>query len=332
MSKGVKRLGLGLLTLGVLAVLLRPERPPGPTGGWLSDAGLEPRFAILSGLRVRYVRAGSGPPVVLIHGLASSIFTWRDVLPALALRHEVVALDLPGFGGSDQPPDLEAELYPGLVVSLMDRLELDRASLVGNSLGGAVAVQVAVTAPDRVDRLALIDAAGFNLKPADRPWLLRAAASWPAGLLLEHPAIGRRLVLLALRQVFHDDTRATDERVNEYLAPLLRPGAIDSLRSLLASRMDADGFAAVVPKVQAPTLVLWGREDAWIPVEHAERFVTAIPDARLVVLESCGHLPQEEHPEEVCELLLEFLARPPSPLLPGEGGRSGHPARLGQGR
>jgi len=307
-SKGVQRLGLGLLTLGILAALLWPARPLEPTGGWLRDAGLEPRFAILGGLRVRYVRAGAGPPVVLIHGLASSIFTWRDVLPVLVSRHDVVALDLPGFGGSDQPPDLEARLYPGLVVSLMDRLGLDRASLVGNSLGGAVAVQVAVTAPDRVDRLALMDAAGFNLKPADRPWLLRAAGSRPAGVVLGRLPVPRRLVRLALRQVFHDDSLVTDERVNEYLTPLLRPGAIDSLHSLLASRTDAGGFVATVPRVRARTLVLWGREDGWIPVEHAELFAAAIPDSQVVVLESCGHMPQEERPEQVAKLLLEFLS------------------------
>ena len=142
--------------------------------------------------------------MVLLHGFASSIYTWKDVLPALARDHDVVALDLPGFGESDQPADLDGALFPALVLGLMDRLGLARAALVGNSLGGAIAVAVAAARPERVTALVLIDSAGFNFAAEDRPWVLRVAggtagtASWSAC------RSGGSCCGSGLRQVFYD--------------------------------------------------------------------------------------------------------------------------------
>jgi pimeloyl-ACP methyl ester carboxylesterase len=298
------RLLLLALLLALASLALWPEPAPGPTGAWLAAAGLEPR-----GLRVRYVRAGSGPPLLLVHGTAASIDTWRDLLPELAQRYEVVALDLPGFGASDQPADLSGAAYPGVLLALMDRLELTRAVLVGHSLGGAVATLVAAQHPERVERLVLIAPAGFNFASAELPWLLRALEWPPLGELVERLPVRRALVRLGLRQVVFDDALVTRERVEEYWAPLARPGAIASLRSLLASRHALGArFPALAARVRAPTLLIWGREDAWIPVTQADRFLAAIPGSRQVVLERCGHLPQEEHPHEVLRILADFLA------------------------
>ncbi len=295
-----------LLLLG-FGFVLWSERPPGPTGAWMSAAGVTPRFETVEGLRVRYVRAGSGPAVVLIHGLASSIVTWRHVLPVLARDHDVVAVDLPGFGASDQPANLSPDSYPGIVTGLMDRLGIARASLVGNSLGGAVGVWVAARAPTRVDRLVLLDAAGYNLAPRDRPLLLRLAGS-PLGALTDHLPIRRLMVRIGLRQVFYDDSLVTDERVEEYAAPFFRPGAAVATRSLLTSLgHEGVAFPGVIAQVKAPTLIVWGREDTWIPVRDADRFASTIAGSRKVVLEACGHMPQEERPAEVLRLLAEFL-------------------------
>lgn len=307
MKRALRR-GLVAVVLLVLALLLWPEAKPGPTGGWLKAAGLEPRFAELAGVRVRYVEAGAGPPVVLLHGFASSIYTWKDVLPALARERRVVALDFPGFGQSDQPADLAFDLYPRVVLGLLDRLEIARASLVGNSMGGAVSVVVAGTRPDRVERLVLIDAAGFNMGAGDEPWILRLFTAWPLNVLLERLPVRGFLVRRALHQVFHDPSLVTAERFDEYLTPLLRPGAMAAIRSLMSDRRLRDGRVAdLVPQVKEPTLVLWGREDRWIPVANADRFASAIPGSRKVVLEACGHVPQEERPEEIARLLGEFL-------------------------
>jgi pimeloyl-ACP methyl ester carboxylesterase len=246
---------------------------------------------------------------VLVHGFASSIYTWKDVLPALAQTHDVVALDLPGFGGSDIPRPLAGTIYPAVVFSVMDRLAIDRAALVGNSLGGSVAVAMAAERPERVTALVLIDSAGFNFGSGDRPPLLRLIAAPGVGPALEKVPVRRRLVAAGLAQVFHDDTLVTAERVDEYAVPMMRPGAAQAAADLLGSQ--GPPFPPVAARVRAPTLVIWGREDSWIPVAHAERFTSAIPGSTAVILDACGHVPQEEKPAEVSALIARFLAPAP---------------------
>lgn len=298
--------GLLLLATAVAAVFVaRGEAPPRPPGQWWQRAGVEPRYEDLSGLRVRYVRRGRGPAIVLLHGLASSIYTWADVIPALAQDHDVVAIDLPGFGGSDIPDDLSSSVYPSTVLALMDRLGISRATLVGNSLGGVVAVMLAARHPERVRRLVLIDSAGFNLEPSRRPLILRLLGFGPVAAALDALPVRRRVVTAALRQVFYERAHVTPEKVEEYLAPLTRPGATEAIRSLLNQPVSF-GLPALVKEVRVPTLIVWGRSDRWIPAADADRFASAIPAARKVVLEECGHLPQEERPAEVVHLLEEF--------------------------
>jgi len=126
------------------------------------------------------------------------------------------------------------------------------------------------------------------------------------------------MVESSLRQVFHDPAKVTPERLSEYLHAALRPGTLPAIRSLGASLRDrSDVVLAALPRIQAPTLVLWGDADRWIPIAHADRFVAAIPGARKVVVAACGHVPQEEKPEEVARLLLAFLA--PRRPLNGDG-------------
>jgi len=297
---------LGLVILALFALTLVREPVP-PTGAWLARAGLTAQFESIDGLRIRYVRAGAGPPVVLVHGFGSSIYTWKDVLPELARQHDVVALDLPGFGGSGIPATVSADLMPSSVLGLMDRLGLRHASFVGNSLGGATAVWIASSDPARVDRLALIDSAGFHLGPGDRPPLVRLLAL-PGASLAAHLPLVRLATRQTLLTAFFDPRHVTEERLDEYTAPNLRPGAAAYLMALARQPDPAQGrFAEWLARIQVPTLVLWGREDRWLPVADADRFGAALPDARVVVLERCGHVPQEELPGRVSRLLLDFL-------------------------
>lgn len=296
------------LLLALLAALVVYDRPPLAPGAWLARAGLAAQRAMAGSRDVRYVRTGAGPAVVLVHGFGSSLYTWKDVMPALAAHHEVVALDLPGFGESERPRDLALEDLPGAVLGLMDRLGIERAALVGNSLGGATVALAAAAQPARVGRLVLIDAAGFNLEPRERPGVVRLATSRVAPLLQALP--GKRLIVeWSLRQVLHDDSLVTAERVAEYLAPAQRPGTYAALRSLGRSlRASTPEFEHALAAVRAPTLVVWGDDDRWIPLADADRFVSAIAGARKVVIADCGHLPQEEKPEELARVLIDFLA------------------------
>jgi pimeloyl-ACP methyl ester carboxylesterase len=286
------------------ALFLWPQAPPRATGAWMARAGVTPRFVDVAGQRLRYVRRGSGPPLLLVHGFSASIYTWAEALPPLAARHDVVAVDLPGFGGSDVPARFDSNAAAELIARAMDALGLPRASLAGNSLGGALAAVTAARHPERVDKLILIDAAGYNFALADRPAMLRLAGRVPASVLAALPR--RPLTRLGLQQVFFDDTRVTPEKVEEYLAPAARPGA-QAFAHRLLTEGDGFGLPAALRQVRAPTLVIWGADDAWIPVRDADRFVRDIPGARKVVLPDCGHVPQEEKPEEVAKLILDFL-------------------------
>jgi 4,5:9,10-diseco-3-hydroxy-5,9,17-trioxoandrosta-1(10),2-diene-4-oate hydrolase len=308
MSRLRRTLVVGLLLVAVaLGAAARYDRPPVTPGSWLSAAGLPARYETVASQRVRLVRTGTGSAVVLIHGFGSSIYTWKDVIPALAARHDVIALDLPGFGESDRPADLSLEDLPRAVIGLMDRLGIERAALVGNSMGGATAAIVAATVPQRVSRLVLLDAAGFNMEPEARPLVVRLTTSWAAPVLGLLP--GKRLLVeRSLRQVFHDDALVTEERVSEYLAPARRPGTFVAMRSLGASIGDRPSRVAnALGDITAPTLVVWGGDDRWIPLAHADRFVAGIAGARKLVIPACGHMPQEEKPGEVARLVLEFL-------------------------
>lgn len=295
---------VGLLVFGLAALFLWPEVPPHATGAWMARAGVTPQFVTVAGQRLRYVRRGSGPPVVLVHGFASSIYTWSDVIPRLAATHDVVAVDLPGFGGSDVPAHFDGAAWSSLLVGTMDALGIQKASIAGNSLGGALATTTAARWPERVDHLVLLDAAGYNLALERRPLMLRVMGKAPAGLLNALPQ--RPMMREGLRQVFDDDRKVTPERVEEYLAPMSRPGARAASRRILTSG-ETFGLPGLAKLVKAPTLVVWGAHDAWIPLADADLFVRDIPGARKVVIPDCGHVPQEEKPEEVARLIGEFI-------------------------
>ena len=269
--------------------------PPAPGS---PPASLEARYETVDGHRLRYVRAGAGPAVVLVHGFGSSLYTWKDVIPALAARHDVVALDLPGFGQSDQPADLSFEDFPRAVLGLMDALGIERAALVGNSMGGATAAVVAAEHPERVSALVLIDAAGFNLgpsraaghgEPCDVPRRLAPRASCPASASWWRRRCARS-----------STTRPTSlpSASRSTWPPSSRPGTLPA--HALARRL-ARGPAGTSSRGRCRasgrrTLVLWGGDDRWIPLAHADRFVAAIPGSRKVVIPDCGHVPQEEKP------------------------------------
>jgi pimeloyl-ACP methyl ester carboxylesterase len=307
MTRRAAGCGAGLLLAAVVAAVLPavPEAPPAPERAWWRESGILPGSFERGGVRYRFVRKGSGAAVVLLHGFASSVYTWKDVIPALAGAHDVVAFDFPGFGGSSIPRPLEAGRYPADVIAVMDALGIARASLVGNSLGGAVAVMVAAERPERVERLVLIDSAGFNYAAADRPWLLRAMGSPAAAAVVERLPVKRRLIAQGLRQVFHDDAKVTDERIDAYARPMMRPGAIAAAAGVLRGRPPAP-IEAQLRRVRAPALVIWGADDGWIPPAHARRFAEALPGAEVAMIEDCGHVPQEEKPAEVARIVAGF--------------------------
>jgi pimeloyl-ACP methyl ester carboxylesterase len=268
------------------------------------------RFAEVGGVRLHYQEKGSGPALVLIHGNNSSAYTWKDVFDALAGEFRVVALDMKGFGFSGKPAggDYRAEAQAALVVGLMDALQIERAVLVGSSLGGGVALAAAIDHPSRVAGLVLVGSAAFtdgrgaSLAPSYVNWPYVGAAVTALALTSD------RLVREGLGRSFHDQSKVTDERVAAYYLPLTTRAGQRAARLVRLQRHMAR-VEKLLGRVAQPALLIWGAEDRLILLEDGRRLQAALPDARLVVFEACGHLPQEEMPERFAREVLAFAAR-----------------------
>jgi 2-hydroxy-6-oxonona-2,4-dienedioate hydrolase len=255
------------------------------------------KFITVYGAKIHYIEAGTGAPLILIHGLADDASIWDSVIPALSARFRVIALDQIGFGRSDKPLlNYRVSTFVDFLDGSMTELKIERASLIGSSLGGWIAAAYALAHPERIERLVLSDAAGYAAlaKTMDR----RA--------------------LSALRLASRDDIR--------YLGPLTfhdkrfyqdldlafkqRVTAGDSytVGQLLDSMVRGDdALDNRLRMINRPTLVIWGRDDKLIPLNFGERFHQEIATSRLQIIDNCGHMPQVECPNEFAAAVLQFL-------------------------
>ena len=264
-------------------------------------------FADIDGVRIHYQEKGTGTPLILIHGYTSLTYTWKEVFEPLSKSFRVIALDLKGFGFSSKPDgDYTRRAQAVLVAHLLDQLHIEKAWLCGSSMGGEVALNVAVVNPQRVAGLILIDSAGVEVPGR--------ATLTPGYLLI--PGIGRLLIALSLtsdklvrqglEKSFYDHSKITDDRVANYYRPLkTRGGQLAALRaraqwSLLPVEPNLD-------KIHVRTLILWGMHDQLIPLAAGRKLNSLIKDSTLVILDNCGHLPQEEMPARVVEEMTKFI-------------------------
>lgn len=258
---------------------------------------------------IRYAVAGSGPPVVLLHGLGGSWPVWRPTIPVLALACSVYAPDLPGHGASDKPRMAHTlESGAAFTVGFMDALGLARATLVGNSLGGLLALATALEHPSRVAALVLASPAGLGRELA-RP--LRWASAPLVGPLLAALEIGLSGGLL--HQLFHRPGDIDRGLLKEILTNAAGPGVRRTVLSTLRHGVDLRGLRPGMVllermgQLRCPTLVVWGQEDRVIPVAHAHLVHKYLPGAQVHVLRECGHLPQMEKAPEFNGLVATFL-------------------------
>ncbi|MBI4347686.1 MAG: alpha/beta hydrolase [Elusimicrobia bacterium] len=264
-------------------------------------------LAEVGGVRVRWRTKGAGAPLLFLHGMGASLYSFRHQLDAFAERHTVHCFDWPGYGASDQPADFDysPEGYSRFLVAHLDRLGLEKAHLAGNSMGGLVALWTALHRPERVDRLVLI---GAPVYPADRPaiiWPLR----WPVLGALYAKVLGPWAIPLVARTCFVDKTVITEELVAEYAEAFRRPGGSHAVRTFLQRAVPADpeSFTRRYRELPHPTLVLRGDHDGVVKAESAARFASEHPKARLITLPNLGHAPHEERPDVVNPLILDFL-------------------------
>jgi pimeloyl-ACP methyl ester carboxylesterase len=266
------------------------------------------RFAEVEGVgRVHYQEKGTGRALVLIHGNNSSAYSWTDVFDQLATEFRVVALDLKGFGFTAKPEgDYRVETQAALVVRLLDRLGIERAALCGSSMGGAVALAMAINYPERVDSLILVDSAAFtetrggSLAPAYVRWPYIGGAATALALTSD------ALVRDGLRKSFYDESKVTDERVAAYYRPLRTRGGQRAAR-LVREQRDYTRLENSLDKIRQPTLLIWGAQDRLILLEDGRRLHSKIDGSQLIVFDNCGHLPQEEMPERFAREVSGFM-------------------------
>ena len=275
------------------------------------DPTVTPRFVTLaSGVRVRVLECGvpTGPPVVLLHGWCCSAFTFRRNLCALTdLGCRVVLPDLKGHGLSDKPRgrgEYTLDRMADHAVEIMDAVGVERAALVGHSMGCAIALAVALRHPARVSRLALLAPAGFGAVSA----LSLAQFVTPRVVAPLLPYLLRWwMIAFVLRLAYAWDDRLAARDVDEYFAPTQLPEFVWAMRDLLHDFQWAPGERAALSALRAPTLVMFGTRDRLVYNRSVESMVRAIPDVRFDVVPGAGHVLPEEVPERVNAALAAFL-------------------------
>jgi pimeloyl-ACP methyl ester carboxylesterase len=301
-----RRVALGVLAAVVL-LLLSLVRTDIPAAELVAKyGGGASRFATVDGVSVHYRDEGQGPPLVLVHGTSSSLHTWDGWVARLSAHRRVVRLDLPGFGLTGPALDhvYTASRYARVVAALMTALGIDRADVAGNSLGGRVALMLALERPERVRSLVLVDAAGLS---GQKPPAVYDLARTPVVGRLLRWLTPRAVVQRNVEQVYGDPSRVTDALVDRYYELTRREGNREALLDRLNGAADPD-LDDRIPSVAVPVLVEWGERDVWIPPSHAQRFVQGLPHARLVTYAGGGHVPMEELPEPTARDAEAFLA------------------------
>jgi len=275
--------GAALLTVSSLAsAQTQPSLPPEKT-------------AVVYGQNIRYIEAGQGPTVILLHGLGSVKEIWSANIGALSAKYHVYALDQIGFGHSDKPLlDYKIATFVDFLHAFMQSQNLSKATLVGNSLGGWIALDFAARHPEMVDKLVLVDSAGL-------PWGKAIAVDLNPASLEDMRTL--------LDSIFYDKKMVSEEFVLQAFTNHVHNNDAYTIQRTLAGFAQNQFEDAKLASIHSPTLVVWGRQDELIPVSSGEKLRDGIPGAKLVVFEHCGHVPQLEKAAEFNQALVDFLGK-----------------------
>lgn len=275
--------------------------------------GVEECWATVSGYRMRYLRAGSGPPLLLLHGLSAYSFSWRQVIPALSSIRTVFAPDLLGSGFSDQPGDLEYSMTAAAqrLWHWLDEMRVTSTDLVGSSLGGGIAVRMAALAPERVNKLVL--AAPVNPWSRHGRWVARVLRTHAgATLFMASLPVIRATGNFWLKRLFGDPRRIIPGTLEGYSAPLLRRSAWECGMMVMRNwredmRRLAKDYEALSDK---RALLIWGDRDVAVSPRSAREILKRMPRADLKTLKGVGHIPYDEVPVEFSQVVRDFLSAP----------------------
>jgi pimeloyl-ACP methyl ester carboxylesterase len=252
------------------------------------------------GQKIHYIEAGLGPTVILLHGLGGSSQNWAFTIGPLSQQFHVVVPDQIGFGKSDKPViNYRVRTYVDFLNEFCKQLKIDRATLVGNSMGGWIAAAYTIAFPDKVERLVLADTTGYA-PPANFDY---------KSLYGLNPSTREGMKQMAMK-VFFNKAFTTDDVIDKVLAQRMSAGDGYTINSLIESVGRREDFLdGQLEKIKAPTLIVWGREDGLVALSEGERLNKDIANSKLVVFDRCGHFPQVEKAGEFNAALLEFLKK-----------------------
>jgi pimeloyl-ACP methyl ester carboxylesterase len=287
---------------------------------WAPDravADLKPRWALspsqflaIDGMLVHLRDQGprdDPAPIVLLHGTSASLHTWEGWVAVLQTKRRVISLDLPGFGLTGPFPDGDYRMshYSAFLAHVLEQLQVPRAVVAGNSFGGQLAWQFALDYPQRVERLVLVDAAGYPRNATSMPIGFRLAQI-PALAPLMANLLPRQMIESSIRNVYGDPDKVSDELIDRYYQLTLRAGNREALRQRFIQSESGQSYTRIA-ELKVPTLIVWGGRDQLIPPVNAERFKRDIKGSRLVLFDDLGHVPQEEDPARTVAVLMDFL-------------------------
>jgi pimeloyl-ACP methyl ester carboxylesterase len=258
------------------------------------------KFATVYGAKIHYLEAGSGPVVILLHGLGGDASNWAMTVGPLSQKYRVIAPDQIGFGLSDKPfLNYRVATLVDFLAGFYKELKIERATLVGNSLGGFVSLAFALAHPERVDRIVLVDAAGYAL-PKDADMRVLGALN---------PSTRSQVKELLPLVFYNKQVFGGDAAVDALFARRVSAGDGYTIQRLIESIVRGDDVLdGKLSAIKQPTLIIWGREDLLTPLAMGERFKKDIQGSELVIIEKCGHVPQLEKAAEFNAALMKFLA------------------------
>lgn len=263
------------------------------------------KFVDVDGMNVHYKDEGKGPVLVLLHGTASSLQTWDGWVREMKGNYRIIRMDLPAFGltGPNADNDYNYSTYVQFLHDFLQKMHVDSFALAGNSLGGGIAWDYALHYPQQVKQLILIDAAGYP-RTTPIPLAFKIGRT-PILKNLMRIVSPRSLYIKSIKDVYYNDSLVTDSLIDRYYDLSLRPGNREALvaRMNLSFNIPYDSLG----KIKCPTLIMWGKHDAWIPLADGHRFDKDIPNSYLITYENAGHVPMEEVPVQTSRDAQGFL-------------------------
>lgn len=258
------------------------------------------KYCMVGGKKIKYLDEGEGDCVILIHGLGGHSGRWGKIMPDLSKSHRVIAPDLPGFGDSDKPRngfDYSIPAFSEFLNVFMENLEIERANIIGSSMGGYIAAFFASEHPEKTEKLILVSPAGLSRQATPETISYMNAVYFPS----------ERTAKSALEDLFYDKHNVNEEMIGDFVEKMANDDSKNAYFSSFFNLSRNHEFEEKLGKIKSPSLIIWGEDDEIIPSEYAEEYASMIPNSKKVMITECGHMPFIEKPKEFLKLVEKHI-------------------------